>query len=142
MAELSARLRDKGYSESVSTSVIDRLKELNYLDDAAVARQWARSYAVNNLWGDRKIAYRLREMGIGSELVDDAIAEIRQDFPQRKAVIGIIRKRFPGRLTGRSISAKDEQRLVRHLLSKGFSPPLIFEVLAEPAEEDDSAEGQ
>lgn len=142
MAELAARLRDKGYSESVSTSVIDRLRELNYLDDAAVARQWARSYAVNNLWGNRKISYRLREMGIGDELIEKVITETRHEFPQRKAIAKIIERRFPGRLTGRSISAKDEQRLVRHLLSKGFPPPLIFEVLAGSAEEDDSVEGQ
>ncbi len=140
--ELADRLRRKEFPEEVIAEVVHRLKELNLLDDAAVARQWARSYAVNSLWGDRKIRHRLREMGISEDLVSEALAEARQELPEPIAIGKILKKRSPERLTAQANSAKEEQRLIRHLAAKGFAPPAIFQVLANPVEEDDSFDGQ
>lgn len=140
--ELTFRLMEKGFPEAAVTPVIERLRELNYLDDAAVARQWARSYAVNSLWGDLKISARLRDMGIPDELVPGAVEEARKEFSQREAILKILEKRNPRRLTAPAISVKDEQRIIRHLAAKGFPQSLIFEVLKNPAKEDERVDGQ
>ena len=140
--ELTLRLMEKGFPEAAVTSVIERFRELHYLDDAAVARQWARSYAVNSLWGDLKIRARLLDMGIPEELVPGALDEARKEFTQREAILKILEKRNPERLTAPAISVKEEQRLIRHLAAKGFPPSVIYEVLDHPVKEDESVDGQ
>lgn len=140
--ELTFRLMEKGFPEVAVTPVIERLRELNYLDDAAVARQWARSYAVNSLWGDLKIRARLLDMGIPDELVPEAVHEARKEFTQREAILKILEKRNPERLTAPVISVKDEQRIIRRLAAKGFPPSVVYEVLNNPVKEDDSVDGQ
>lgn len=142
VSELLFRLKEKGFPEAVVTPLIERLKELKYLDDYAVARQWTRSYAVNKLWGDLKIRSRLLDLGIPAEIIPGALGEVRKDFTERAAIIRIMEKRFPDRLTGSAISVNEERRLVRQLAAKGFSLPTIFEVLANPVKEEDCVDGQ
>ncbi|MCK9230444.1 MAG: recombination regulator RecX [Syntrophales bacterium] len=140
--ELTIRLMEKGFPEAVVTAVIDRFRELRYLDDAAVARQWARSYAVNSLWGDRKIQARLLDMGIPEELVQGAVEEARKEVTQREAILKILEKQSPERLTAPAISVKEKQRLIRHLAAKGFPLSVIYDVLDHPVKESDSVDGQ
>lgn len=140
--ELVDRLEKKGFPEPVVANVVERLKELNLLDDSVVARDWARSYAVNSLWGDLKIEFRLRSMGFSDEHITAALAEARTELPQVEAIRKIVEKRFPHRLTAPGISAKDEQRLVRSLASRGFSRSAVYEALAHPPKEDDGVDGQ
>ena len=140
--ELTFRLAEKGFAGTVATAVVERFRELGYLDDAAVARQWARSYAVNYLWGDRKICSRLRDMGIPDELLPEALEEARKEISQREAIMKIVEKRYPERLTALPISVKDELRLTRHLAAKGFPPSVIYEVLTNRIKEEDRVDGQ
>ncbi len=140
--ELRGRLRRKGYSGTVIETVIDRLVDLGLLDDESTARQWARTYAVNYLWGDRKIAGRLREMGICDDLVKKVLEETREEFPEIRGIEKILEKRFPERLTAPSNSVKEERRIVRHLAAKGFSAQAVYGVLADTFKEDHDFDGQ
>ena len=134
--ELRVKLREKGSDEPTIAKVIDRFSELRYLDDDSVARQWARSYAVGRLWGNRKIEAKLRERGLATDTINRAIAEAREEISEGEAIRKIMERRFPHRLTSEGISDKEQQRLVRHLLGKGFPSALVFEVLATPGKEE------
>jgi len=127
--EIRTKLASLGFGASTVAKVIDRFSELGYLDDENVARQWALNYARNRLWGNMKIAAQLRKLGIPERAIEGAIAEARREIGEKKAIEKIIEKRFPDRLTSHKISAKEKQRLVRHLIGKGFAPGAVYEIL-------------
>ena len=88
--ELRAKLREKGFDESVVEEVTARLRELNYLDDESFARQWARNLAVNKLLGNRRIEASLMEKGIPQPLIRQVLSEVRKELAEWEAVILLI----------------------------------------------------
>lgn len=121
--ELAKKLRDKGFPEAVIKEALEKLHDLKYLDDASFAMQQARNLAVNRLWGDRRISDDLRQKGIASGLIAQAIAAARQELPQDEAVTILIRKK-----TDRT-DRKTKQRIFASLMRRGFPTGLILSKL-------------
>ncbi len=136
VAELRSRLKEKGFTGDIIEKVIDRLTELKYLDDDLFAREWARSCAVNKLWGNRKIFLSLREKGIPAEIIENAIDEARREMDEKEAIEEILKKRFRKRDLSLIDMEKEKNRLGQNLMAKGFSTQLIFEALAKLEESD------
>ena len=80
--ELRAKLKGGGFSEAVVHEVIEKCRELGYLNDGNYARQRARDLAVNRLAGDRQDRLRSARTGISEELSRQAIAEARGELSQ------------------------------------------------------------
>ncbi len=133
-AELRSRLREKGFPRDIIEKVIDRLSELEYLDDGLFAREWARSCAVNKLWGNRKIFLSLREKGIAAELIEKSIEEARKEMDEKEAIKRILEKRFRKRDLSLIAIEKEKNRLAQTLMGKGFSTGLIFDALGKLGE--------
>jgi len=127
--ELRAKLKEKGYDESVVGDVTARLRELRYLDDESFARSWARNLAVNRLWGNIRIEASLRDKGIPRESIERVIREVREELSEQKALRELIRKK--GKSLTMKIDGRDKRRLVRSLMGKGFPLDLIFDALDE-----------
>ena len=125
--ELRAKLKEKGFDESIVEEVAARLRELNYLDDESFARQWARNLAVNKLFGNRRIEASLVEKGIPQPLIRQVLNEAREELTEQEAVILLIRKRLDS--GARKVDEKERRRLAQSLMGKGFPPGLIFEIL-------------
>lgn len=125
--ELRAKLKEKGFDESVVEEVAARLRELNYLDDESFARQWARNLAVNKLFGDRRIEASLMEKGIPQPLIRQVVTEVREELTEQKAVILLIRKKVVN--GARKIDDRERRRLAQSLMGRGFSPGLVFDIL-------------
>ena len=132
--ELSAKLRQGGFPEEVVAGVLEKCRELGYLDDRSYARQRARELAVNRLAGDRRIAADLRERGIGEDLAREAIVHIREEFSEAEALDRLVRKRSGGQ-GGAALEEKERARLVRSLMGKGFPAGLVFRKLNQTQEE-------
>lgn len=139
--ELRSKLREKKVDGGTLDRIVARLYELNYLDDEAFARQWARHLAVDRLSGNRRIEAGLQEKGIDRDACERALAEIRMEVPERQAIRQIIRKKLKGqRLLKNDVRAK--RSLVQHLLGRGFAPGLIFEMIKEAEEGNQDEDGQ
>lgn len=130
-AELRSRLKDKGFSENIIEKVIDRLSELKYLDDDLFALEWARSCAVNKLWGDRKIFLSLQEKGIHAEVIEKSIKEARKDLAETEAIERIMEKRFRKRDPSIINVEKERNRLTHNLMGRGFPTGLIFDAVGK-----------
>jgi len=130
-AELRQRLKEKGFPGETIEKVIDRLAELKYLDDDLFAREWARSCAVNKLWGNRRIFLSLREKGIPAAMIEGAIDEARKELDERAAIERILEKRFRKRDPSLLSMEKEKRRLGQTLTARGFSPHLIIEALTK-----------
>ena len=139
--EFRLKLKRKGYTGSVVEAVTGRFQELGYLNDATIAGQLARTYAVSKLWGDRRIAISLKAKGLDRELIEAAIAIARQELTERAAVMQLLGKKGKGRITAPEDN-KEKRRLLQSLMGKGFPPGLIFEVLAISGEEETGDDGE
>ncbi len=137
--EMESRLRDKGFDESIVGKVIDNLSGLRYLDDDAFAREWARSLAVNRLYGNRRIERSLREKGIPRETIKRAIAGVREEFSEEEALATLLKKKLKSRPVA-ELDRKEKSRLARSLMGKGLPAGKIFEVLRNKEEEIDDGE--
>jgi regulatory protein len=72
-SELEERLRRKGFSEGVITSVLKDLKLSGYLDDLALALQLRRLGREKKLLGYQGVKLFLQKKGIPDEVVDQAL---------------------------------------------------------------------
>jgi regulatory protein len=126
--EIRLKLREGRYDSDVIEGVVTRLLEMRYLDDEVFARQWARNLAVNRLFGDIRIGISLREKGIPEPLSRLAIAEARVEVSEAQAIGQLMKKkaRNSGKLDR---SGGEKRRLAQYLMSKGFSPRLVFDML-------------
>jgi regulatory protein len=132
--ELRSKLKEKGFDEAVVREVIERLRELKYLDDESFAGQWARNLGVNKLLGNRRIALALREKGIPQPLIDEAISILRIEISETEAIMRLIRKKMKSRNVVK-INDREKRRLAGSLMIKGFPPDLIFDLLNQSKEE-------
>ena len=90
-----------GFAEGVVAGVVEKCRELGYLNDGEFARQRARELAVNRLLGDRRIVLDLREKGIPEALSRQAIAEVRGEIGEEEAVERLLRRKGRGKAARR-----------------------------------------
>jgi regulatory protein len=140
--EMESKLRRKGFPETVIKETIEKLLDMQYLNDISFAGQWAHNLAANKLWGNRKIIASLREKGLAADLIGNAIEEVRQEFSEENAMAILIRKKTAGKKLV-AIDIKEKKRIFQSLLGRGFPAGLILNKLGEAAEEDiNDADGQ
>ena len=132
--ELAAKLCAGGFSESVIAAVLEKCREMGYLDDGKYARQRARELAVNRLLGDRRIAADLRGKGIAEELCREAIAAAREEIGAAEGIERLLKKR-PETADVAGMDRRERERLIRSLIGKGFPQGLIFSKLKRTEED-------
>lgn len=132
--ELKAKLRNSGFSDAVIKEALENLRDLQYLNDASFARQWARNLAVNKFWGNRKIIASLREKGLAAEQIDDAVASARRERAEEEAIAALIQKKAAIK-ESINLNINDKRKIFQSLVGRGFPPDLILNQLGKIAEE-------
>ncbi len=124
-AEVAKRLVNDGYPSPIVAAVLDRLAELELLDDARFAAGWVRARSATG-FGPRRIARELRERGVDDTVASEALeAESATDELDRAiTALGSRRVRV----------AADRDRLLRRLVSRGFSFAVAREAVARVSE--------
>ncbi|MGQ0644526.1 MAG: regulatory protein RecX [Elusimicrobiota bacterium] len=127
-AELAGKLLKKGFAPEAVRFAVDRLKNLRYLDDAALARDAAergRDRGEADLLIRLKLEARGVEVGAARRaLAEDAPAESESDRARRA-----LRKRA-ARLKSLA-PAVQRRRLGGYLARLGYTPECIEDVLEE-----------
>lgn len=140
--ELRRKLVEAGYPEGIVAMVLDKCRDLGYLNDARYARQRARDLAVNRLAGDRRIAADLRERGIAAATAREAIAAVRCETGEGEALERLVQKKTRG-VPLAALDERQRARLARGLLGRGFPPGLVFTTLKRGQEREiDGDDGQ
>ncbi|MGC2404330.1 MAG: regulatory protein RecX [Acidobacteriaceae bacterium] len=119
------RVEEGELGEAKVTAVVDRLKEQHYLDDPAFASTYTRLRQENQGFGKRRVQQELARKGVHRELVattlESAYAEVSEEELVRRY---LARKRME-----KPADEKQTARLVRRLVSAGFSIATILKVL-------------
>ena len=110
-------------SDSQKDAIVAHLRDNRFLDEERYVEIFVRG-KVHAGWGVQKIVAALRAKRIPAELIDQACADISADDYQGKMLDAIAKwhRSHPD-------EADNSPKLVRHLLSKGYSIDEILKML-------------
>jgi regulatory protein len=125
--QLRARLIDRDHPADEIDGAIQHLLETQALDDARVARAYARTAAKVKGRGRLRVMRELYAMGIAKETVSEALADVFADVDERAVIAKALQKKTRGR--PRIADAAEHARLYQYLMRQGFTPAAIAAAL-------------
>ena len=81
-AEITAKLKDRGYKEAEISEALEKLKDYGFVNDRAYAENFAQ-HAVESGKSSRHIESELRQKGLEKDLAREAAAEHKEDEYER-----------------------------------------------------------
>jgi regulatory protein len=114
IAELDARLRERGVGESERRETLETLERVGYVDDARYAHGRAAALAAR-CSGDALIRHDLEGRGVAPELVEAALEALE---PERERAAHAVARRGGGAGTA------------RYLAARGFDAEVVADVVA------------
>ncbi len=129
-AEMRAHLSERGFTAEHVEAILDRLRELNLLDDRAFAREAIEQTQRRGPAGERLMRHVLERHGVDAEAAREAIDEANRDSPSPiEQARALIRARRPSM---RHLSSeKQAMRLLGLLARRGFDAEIAREVVRE-----------
>jgi regulatory protein len=115
-----ARLLDRDHDPADVDLAIERLLEDGSLNDARVARAYARTAVNVKGRGRLRVARELHAMGIARDVAAAALADVFGEVDERSLVARAVQKTLRGR--AKPSTPADFARIYQHLLRQGFSP--------------------
>jgi regulatory protein len=127
VAQLRDRLLDREHSPEETDEAIARLRETGALDDARVARAFARTASKVKGRGRLRVTRELQALGIARDVIAEAVAEVFGELDERAMIDRAIQKKVRG---GRQPSTlRERARLYQFLMRQGFSPAAVSAAL-------------
>jgi regulatory protein len=122
---MQARVEPGERGESVISTVVARLKEYGYLDDAAFAETYARLRQENEKLGSRRVRQDLKLKGVKPELVEETL-DARYGTTDEEA---LARQHLERKRIKKPENEKETARIMRRLIAAGFSTSVIYKIL-------------
>jgi regulatory protein len=124
--ELRERLLEgRGATETIVESVIERLREYGYLDDARYAHSYASLRVQQRPIGRQRLQRDLWLKKIDKKTADAALDQVFAASPEDEMLDRAIEKRI--RLRGKPQTRAEAKKLFDHLLRQGFALELVSE---------------
>ena len=122
--ECRQRLLDKDHPAEDVDAAIAHLLETGGLDDARVARAYARTAVNIKGRGRLRVQRELNDKGIPRDVATAALAEVFGDADERAMVARAIQKRLRGRTTVKDRA--ESARLYQYLMRQGYTPAAVM----------------
>ncbi|WP_305044398.1 regulatory protein RecX [Geoalkalibacter sp.] len=129
-AELAAALERRGIAASDIAEVLERCRELGYVDDRRYALERARALLRDGRAAGARIRLDLRRRGIDPELAQEALRAAEVEAAPEQVLRELLARRFPDFDYARA-EARDKRRVIAFLQRRGFSPAQIFALFRE-----------
>lgn len=138
--QLAQALRERETSEDIITAVLDRLEEVQLIDDAAFARTWVRTrHELKNL-GSSVLRRELTDRGVNQEDTEAALEQLTVE-DEESAAMAVIDRELQRVTVPQGHSPEERQqrdkitrRLVGKLGRRGHNPGLAFRLIREAME--------
>ncbi|MCC6764385.1 MAG: RecX family transcriptional regulator [Deltaproteobacteria bacterium] len=127
-AEVAKHLAARRIAPDLVAATLERLVELGYVDDDALAERRAEELLLRRGAGRLKVAHELTRRGLTDSVVDRAIAGVlegRSEVALGRAALG---RRFG---TAAPASRAERSKAFRFLLGRGHPPDIVSEILGE-----------
>lgn len=126
--ELYDRLKERRYPIEFIDEVLNKLEEQKDIDDVAYAEYFAYSRHHYDRLGQRAIETKLRQKGVASDIIAEAISKVDMSDEEENAQLIVERKlRFMRSLD----EQKKTQRLVGMLARKGYDMGTAFRIVKD-----------
>ena len=125
-AEVRSHLRQRGCPGAAIERSVERLRQLNYLNDGNFARSWAAAKVAGRGYGPRRIEQELRAKGIGPAIIRDIVTEAFSQGEEARHARRLLEKRYP------KLELNDDKtlrRAVAFLQRRGYSSKVIYDIL-------------
>ncbi len=122
---MRAHLERRGVEEPVLGAALERLRAMEYLDDAAFARRFAEDRRALDGWGSERIVRRLLALGVERDLADGAAAAHGGRPGELAAALAVLERRFPA--PPEEPSAR--RRALGVLVRKGYDPEVAADAI-------------
>ncbi|MDO5725567.1 MAG: RecX family transcriptional regulator [Tissierellia bacterium] len=126
--ELRRYMKRKEIDDALLDSICEKLKDVKMLDDKLYASLFIEEKQSANRYGKKKIEYMLRQKGVDSEIIYEALKDLDSDLDYENC-LELAKKRME-RMTEED-SFKKKNKLYNYLLGRGFSYDIIKDVLGE-----------
>lgn len=122
--ELEDKLRSRGGGEDDVAEILSSLRSIGLLDDRRFVRSFL-LYRSGKAWGARRYRQELLARGIGQELIDEVLAELRGDGdvpdPAEKLLSLVQRELWRG---------KDARKVLASFVRRGFGYAEVKDAIA------------
>lgn len=122
--ELRTRLIRIGFDDQLVDELVDELIADKTLDDERFANAFVNDYTNLKPRGNRFIISELNKKGIAKELT----ARLVSTRDERKMIKQYVEKKASNLDIK---NPKERQRLVRRLMTRGFTPDIVYEIIKE-----------
>jgi regulatory protein len=124
---MKARVEPGERGDAVINTVVGRLCEYGYLDDAAFAETYARLRHENEKLGQRRVQQDLQRKGVDKELITETL-EARYGQTNEEA---LAREHLERKRIRKPENPKETARVMRRLVTAGFSTGVIYKILRQ-----------
>jgi regulatory protein len=107
--------------------VIARLKEYGYLDDTAFAENYTQLRQQNEKFGQRRVRQELGRKGIAQQTISDTIESKYADVSEE----ALARQHLERKRIRKPENEKETARVMRRLVTAGFSVGVIYKILRQ-----------
>jgi regulatory protein len=140
IAQMRERLLEKEWAEeAIVDRVVERLKELGYLNDEQFAASYASARLSARPLGRTRLRRDLQNKKLPSQITEQTLDEVYADGGEEDLIDRAIAKRL--RLKGAPKTPEDVKKLFDYLMRRGFSYQLVLRKVrqlktADAAEDD------
>jgi regulatory protein len=124
VAEIRRHLEAKRVASATIDEAVAELHEQGYLDDARFAQRFAEDRRTLDAWGAERIERKLRDVGVGAEHIEAALATQSAD-EARAAAIELLRRR----LSGPPQDDRGRERALGLLVRRGYDLELAYDAV-------------
>ena len=130
IAEMRTRLLEKEWAtEEIVERVLNRLCDLEYLNDEKFAVQFANSKLVTKQIGASRLRRDLQRKKLSSTVITQALETVYTEKPEEEMIEIALAKRI--RLKGKPTSREESKKLFDYLLRLGFKYDLVIRKVRE-----------
>jgi len=91
--EIARRLSRAGYDDDIVEETLSRLENVGLVDDAEFSQGWVNSRVTGRGLGKKRVRWELRQKGVASEVVEEALSSIDPD-EERELAADAARRRW------------------------------------------------
>ena len=122
--EVRFKLDRYGYNDEIIDMVIEKLNELNYLDDSDYTKSFIKEKTKLKPCGKMLLKYELKNKGISEKIIETNLIEL--DIDEYKIALDLAERKC------RNIKVfeqKEKQKIYSFLQRRGFSNSIIIDVI-------------
>jgi regulatory protein len=124
---MKSRVEPDQAGEIIIASVLTRLRQHGYLNDAAYAETYARLRQENEKLGVRRVRQDLQQKGVAKDLIAETL-ESRYGHTNEEA---LAREYLERKRIRKPENPKETARIMRRLVTAGFSTSVIYKILRQ-----------